>query len=390
MLTSNSNNKKNRVLKKISLRRIDDNEIHDGRILHKNSLAYNFSSNDYLGLSKNPNLVKGSIDWSKKYGTSLSSSRLITGNVDFIEQIEQKVKYFYKAQECLIFGSGYQLNITAIPSIFANISSNSKECIILSDKLNHASINIGCKISGHKTLRYKHLDMNHLESLLLKYKNIKNKLIVSESVFSMDGDVIDIKSIRLLAQKFNCYLYLDEAHAVGVIGENGFGITEQFKQKNDREITTGTFSKAFGAFGSFICCSSLIKKNLVNYCSGFIYTTALPPNVLGSIYMSLNEMPKLSQKRKKLLENSNFMRAALNDQGFSTLNSKTNIIPVLNNSKTNYEKICKHLLKEGFFTSLIRPPTVPFRMDRIRLSLTSHINKEIIIKFLKVLKDFEK
>ena len=390
MLTSNSNNKKNRQLKRIILKKINKKETHDGRILYNNILAYNFSSNDYLGLSKNPNLIKGSIDWSKKYGTSLSSSRLVTGNVDFVEQIEEKIKFFYKAEECLIFGSGYQLNITAIPSIFSNISRNSHECIILSDKLNHASINIGCKISGHKTLRYRHLDMNHLESLLLKYKNIKHKLIVSESVFSMDGDIIDIESIRLLAKKFNCYLYLDEAHAVGVAGRNGFGVSEQLNKKNNREITVGTFSKAFGAYGSFVCCSSLIKKNLVNYCSGFIYTTALPPNVLGSIFVSINEMPKLSQKRKQLLENSNYMREALINLGFSTLNSKTNIIPVLKNSKTNYEKICKHLLKKGFFTSLIRPPTVPFKMDRIRLSLTSHINKKIIVKFLKVLKDFEK
>ena len=390
MLTFNSNNKKNRKLKRISLNDAKLTSNLDGKILYKSQLVYNFSSNDYLGLSKNPKLIKESILWAEKFGTSLSSSRLVSGNLDLIEEIENKIKYFYKAEDCLIFGSGYQLNISVIPSIFGNLQRNSGECIIFSDRLNHASINIGCKISGFKTVRYHHLDMNHLEHFLLKYKNVKNKLIITESVFSMDGDVIDLESLRNLAKKFNCYLYIDEAHATGIIGKNGFGITELESKKNKKEISIGTFSKAFGSYGSYICCSNDIAKNLINYCSGFIYTTALPPNVLGSISKAVEIMPKLSSKRKELLENSNFLRKKLNQLGYDTLDSRTNIIPMIKTKETNYKKISDVLLKRGFFTSVIMTPTVPYGKERIRLTITSNTSKNIILKFLEALHSFEK
>ena len=390
MLTFNSNNKKNRKLKKISLGTPQSKLNLHGKILYNNKFVYNFSSNDYLGLSNNPKLIKESILWTEKFGTSLSSSRLVSGNLDLIEKIENKIKSFYQAENCLIFSSGYQLNISVIPSILGNCSRKSDECIIFSDKLNHASINIGCKISGFKTIRYNHLDMNHLEHFLLKLKNIKNKLIISESVFSMDGDVGDIESLRNLAEKFNCYLYIDEAHSTGVLGKSGFGITELESKKNKKEISIGTFSKAFGSYGSYVCCSTKIAKNLINYCSGFIYTTALPPNVLGSISKAVEIMSQLSCKRKELLENSNFLRKKLNQLGYNTLDSKTNIIPMIKTKKTDYKKISHFLLKKGFFTSAIMTPTVPDGKERIRLTITSHINRKIILKFLEALHSFEK
>ena len=388
MLTSNSNNKKNRILRKISHQPIDMIKNH-GKIIYENMLLYNFSSNDYLGLSKNEKLIRGSIEWVKKFGTSLSSSRLISGNADFIEEIEDKIKINYSSKSCIIFGSGYQLNTTAIPAILGNPSKNSNDWAIFCDKFNHSSIYVGSQISGQKIIRYNHLDMDHLEKFLNKEKRLK-KIIISESVFSMDGDVVDIKSLRYLAKKYNCILYVDEAHATGIFGTHGYGITEQRNDKNENEITVGTFSKAFGSYGSYMCCSKKIKKNIINYCSGFVYTTSLPPNVLGSINAAVDEMPKLSKKRKQLIEDSNYLRKYINEIGFNTLNSKTNIIPIKKDIKTNYVKIRNYLLKKGFFTSVIRPPTVPYGMDRIRVSVTSHLNKKILNKFISCLKSFEK
>ena len=198
---------------------------NEDKINYGGKRLINFSSNDYLGLSKNREILNESIKWIKKYGSSLSSSRLVTGNLDKIYQIEKLLSKNIKHEKSIIVGNGFLLNATLIPAISGNSIGNRKKCVIFSDKLNHASINYGCIASRQKFLRYNHLDLNHLESLLKKEQNNEKKIIISETLFSMDGDFVDIKGIRLLAEKYNSILYLDEAHAVGVYGKNGFGFS---------------------------------------------------------------------------------------------------------------------------------------------------------------------
>ena len=171
---------------------------------------------------------------------------------------------------------------------------------IFSDKLNHASINYGCLFSRQKCFRYEHLDLNHLEFLLKKVPINSPKIIISETLFSMDGDFVNINEIRMIAKKYNCILYLDEAHALGVYGKDGFGEVATDNKKIENEVVIGTFSKAFGSYGSFVSCSNRIYKDIVNNCSGLIYSTALPPSVLRSIYASVKKVPKKTDARQKI------------------------------------------------------------------------------------------
>ena len=202
----------------------------------------NFASNDYLGFSKNKEISSESISWIKKYGSSLSSSRLVTGNLDKIEMIEKLISKNIKHENSIIIGNGFLLNSTLIPCLTGNSLGTRNKCIIFSDKLNHASINYGCLISRQKCFRYNHLDLNHLESQLKKTPSKIKKMIISETLFSMDGDLADLNGLRYLSQKYACILYLDEAHSFGLYGKNGYGFASDVN-KNANEIIVGTLVK---------------------------------------------------------------------------------------------------------------------------------------------------
>ena len=364
--------------------------FNKSKIIFKKKLLINFSSNDYLGLSQNKILKKRSILWTKKYGTGIASSRLVTGNYNFIENLEHKIANFKNYESGTILSSGFQCNSTVIPSLLENTLGRKKEAIIFCDKLNHYSLNLGCFLSRQNVLRYNHLDFNHLEKLLKKNKHKRNKLIVTETLFSMDGDSININDIRLLANKYDCMLYLDEAHSIGVRGVKGFGVYKDYSLKNDNEILIGTFSKAFGAYGSYVLCSYENKKKINNFCSGFIYSTALPPNVLGAIEGGFELIPKMNKEREKLDSISKYLRAELKKIGFNTMNSDSHIIPLLISDINTATKIHDSLVNKGFFVSLIRPPTVPQNRTRLRISLSSSISMRTINNFIRNLETVAK
>ncbi len=380
-----TNTKYIRELKKISYFSEKKKKVSPGKIFFKGKELYNFSSNDYLGLSTNDDLINRSIEWTKKYGVGLCSSRLVSGNLDFIENIEEKISKLKRKEASLIMGSGFQANSTVIPSIIENTLGKKSKATIFSDKLNHASINYGCILSRQKTIRYNHLDYNHLESLLSKQDINSIKLIVSETVFSMDGDIVDIDKIRFLCLKYNCLLYLDEAHATGVFGNNGFGLTSKEDSLSPNEIVIGTFSKSFGAFGSYISCSKKMKKKIVNCCSGLIYSTALPPNILGAIDAAIDIIPLMNSSRKILLKNSKFMKDTLIKKKFLLPDTSTHIIPIIFECEKKCNFISEELYKKGFFLSAIHPPTVPKGKSRLRISLTLNIKIETIKFFLNTL-----
>ena len=219
-----------------------------------------------------------------------SSSRLVTGNIDETMQIESKLSKNKNKEGSIILGSGFQCNSTLIPSLLNNTLGKRCKAVIFSDRLNHSSIYHGCYLSKQKVKRYNHLDFNHLEYLLKKEKNINLKMIISETVFSMDGDIADIQVLRFLAKKYNCILYFDEAHAVGIFGPRGFGLTTDKKNSLENEVVVGTCSKAFGSYGSYISCSKEIKKKIINTCAGLIYSTAIPPGIIGSIDVAIDKV----------------------------------------------------------------------------------------------------
>lgn len=381
MKQSNKNIKFTRKLRNISL--LNKKIIFDKKILH------NLSSNDYLSLSRNKDLISASNLWTKNFGTSLSSSRLISGNFDKIGELEKKIAKHKSKQEAIILGSGFQCNITAIPAIIENSLGKRTKAKIFSDKYNHSSIQIGCMISNQRTFRYNHLDYNHLESLLKKADKNELKLIISETVFSMDGDVAEISNLRYLAKKYNCLIYFDEAHASGVFGKNGFGFTSD-RNKNEEtenEIAVGTFSKAFGSYGSYISCSKKIKDRIINKCTGFIYSTALPPGVLGAIDCATEKIPKMKNERCELIQKSKYLKKKLKKLDLFIGKTSSQIIPIIFSDAKFCISLSNIMLASGYYILPIMPPTVPYGKSRLRVSLTSFISKKVIDGFIKILEE---
>ena len=359
-----------------------DNIIYQGKKL------INLASNDYLGLSRNKYIIAESVKWLKKYGSSLSSSRLVTGNLDQIKLIENLISQNINHEKSLIIGNGFLLNSTLIPVLTGNFIGAREKCFIFSDKLNHSSINHGCVISRQKCFRYNHLELNHLEHFLKKVPINSNKIIISETLFSMDGDFLDIDGIRFLSKKYNATLYLDEAHSTGIYGKNGFGICSDYN-KNENEVVVGTLSKAFGCYGAFLSCSKKLHKLIVNRCAGLIYSTALPPSVLGSIYAAVKFIPNAISLREKLKNNSRFLLESLKNLNFDTANSNSHIIPIIIKNKKVREKICQSLIFKGFYVKEIKSPTVPKNKERIRLSLTATMEKQVLKNFINIIGVFK-
>ena len=357
------------------------------KVKYKNRVLLNFSSNDYLGLSQNNIIKRDTIKIIKKYGIGSGSSRLVSGNFDFHEKIENDLAKKKKSEVAIIFSTGYLANYSILSTIF---SSNifKKNPIVFSDRLNHQCIYEGCKNKKINFFRFRHNDMNHLEYLLKKNKFKQNpKFILSESVFSMDGDFADIAGLVNLKKKYNSFLFLDEAHATGIYGDNGFGLSTKFS--NDIDCVTGTFSKAFGSFGAYVSCSKNLKSFLINKCSSFIYSTSLPFSLLASIYSGIKIIPKLKNERKKLIKNSYFLRKILKKDNFDIGNSQTNIIPIIIGDSKKTILISKKLEKKGFYVVPIRPPSVPPNSSRLRISISSCHSQNNIKKLFNSLKMFK-
>ena len=347
---------------------------------------FNFSSNDYLSLSKNKKIINESKKWLETYGSSLSSSRLVSGNLDKISSIESMISKFTGKERSLIFSGGFLMNSTLIPALTDNNLGQRNKVEIFSDKLNHASINYGCYLTRQNVSRFNHLDLNHLDYLLKKTNKKTSKLIISETLFSMDGDLANVEDLRFLAKKYDAMLYLDEAHSIGVFGKDGSGCA--FGKKYEKEVVVGTFGKSFGSFGSFVTTSEKYVKKIINSCGGLIYTTALPPSVYASINAALKLIPKLNKERQNLFENSKFLKKKLNSLNIDTGNTESQIVPMIIKDEKKCLKIKKKLENAGFFLKVIKSPTVLIGTERIRLSLTSSMKKKSLSEFCELMKNF--
>ncbi|MEM6781122.1 MAG: 8-amino-7-oxononanoate synthase [Pseudomonadota bacterium] len=346
---------------------------NDARTITVDNAHYiNVSSNDYLGLSHHPELIKAAQDATARYGSGAGASRLVTGNLDIFGRLEDKVAQFKGKEAALIMVSGFQANASVLPALFDK-KIHGKEPLIFTDKLNHASMHLGCAASGVAQIRYAHNDMTHLESLLDKHtENDAPKFILTESVFSMDGDIAKLDEIYHLAEKHDCFVIIDEAHATGVMGPNGSGLA------HGADLVIGTFSKAFGAFGAYVACSQDLKDYLINKCSGLIYATALPPSVLGSIEAALELVPNMEAERTHLQDISQSFRAGVQDLGYDTGPSETQIVPVIIGDSGQALDLSERIKTQGFWANAIRPPTVPQGSARIRCSFSAgHTHEDI-------------
>jgi len=331
----------------------------------------NLSSNDYLNLSTDTELKLEFIEKYKNHPEFLFSSasaRLLTGSSNCYKKLEENFCKLFNKESSLIFNTGYQANQSIISTLFQ------KGDVIFSDKLNHASIVSGLKLSPAEHFRYNHNNYEHLEKILKEKRNhYNNAIIISESVFSMDGDIADIKKLVELKKKHNCLLMIDEAHAFGVFADNLQGISAQLNLLNEIDIITITLGKSLASSGAICLSNKIIIDYLINKASGFIFSTAIAPiNVMWSNFLLEEKFNLLQEKKEKL--NSLFCKI---HKIYPSISS-SQIIPIILGDAKNASQKAKELQKQGYYILPINPPTVPSGTSRLRLSLTSDIEFEEI------------
>ena len=357
--------------------------VHQGRyITRENRKMLNISSNDYLGLASNENLRQSFL---QQYGDNFpsftsSSSRLLTGNFPVYTDLEQLIAQRFQRESALLFNSGYHANLGILPVLTTTKS------LILADKLVHASMIDGIRLSQCEFFRYRHNDYEHLKSLLEKNAGkFDRTFIVTESVFSMDGDVADLKYLAQLKKQFpNTYLYVDEAHAIGVYGKNGLGIAERDNVIADIDLLVGTFGKALASMGAYVVCDQILKECLINQMRPLIFSTALPPFNVAWTHFIFEQLPQLSKERTHLDQLSAFLRQEV-EHRTQIMPSQTCIVPyILGENEATLTK-AKDLQEQGYYCLPIRPPTVPKGTSRIRLSLTADMTIDEVKQFVACL-----
>jgi len=334
----------------------------------------NLCSNDYLGLAQNADLreaLREAVASASRVGST--GSRLLSGHAAAWEDLEHEFAQFAATEAALYFTSGYAANIGLITSL-AGASD-----LIFSDALNHASLIDGIRLSGAQKFIYPHRDLDRLESFLREQQHENGrKFIVTETVFSMDGDIAPLAEILALADRYNAGVILDEAHATAVHGPQGRGIAAQHHAQHGSfgniVATMHTCGKALASAGAFVCGSEMMKEHLINHARTFIFTTALPPYIAAQIRTALRLAQGMDEQRSMLLQNANNLRAALRGQGWDIASSKAQIIPVIIGKNEGALSAASFLRQEGFATRAIRPPTVPRNTARLRFSLTASIS----------------
>ncbi|MDK2820180.1 MAG: 8-amino-7-oxononanoate synthase [Clostridia bacterium] len=320
------------------------------------------ASNSYLGLCDDNRLKAAAIRAIEKYGVGSGGSRLTTGSYQLHKELEQKIARFKGTEASIVFNTGYMTNVGAIAGIA------DKSWVVFSDELNHASIIDGCRLSGAKIVVYKHCDMDDL------YKKVKEFqgnpiLIVTDGVFSMDGDIAPLDDIVKIAEEFSALTMVDDAHATGVLGPKGAGTGDYFGLKDKIDLQMGTLSKALASEGGFIAGKQYLIDYLRNKARSFIFTTALAPATIAVAIKAIEIVEREPEARRVLLNNANWLQNKLHDAGFKTLDSQTPIIPIVVGDSEKALQFSNQLLEEGIYIPAIRPPTVPPGTSRLRLSL---------------------
>ncbi len=340
-----------------------------GRVRRDDRELIDLSSNDYLGLSQHPALIGRAREWGARYGVGSGASRLVRGTLPLHEQVEAKLARLKGAEAALVLATGWQANAAVVPALL-RAASREAPPVVFADALIHASLHHGCWTAGIKPIRYRHNDLGHLEALMDEHASGHGRrFILTESVFSMDGDVADIAGLAEIAEQRDAFLYLDEAHATGVLGPNGAGLAGLAPGRID--LVMGTFSKALGGFGAYVAGSRTLCEFLVNACSGLIYTTAPPPPVLGAMDAALDLLPQMDAERAHLQALADRLRRGLQRLGVDTLASTTQIVPAVVGGELEAEELSRRLEEGGVLAVAIRPPTVPEGQSRLRLALTA-------------------
>jgi len=347
------------------LRSLQPTQLAPGGRLRRDGQDFlDFSSNDYLGLSQHPLLIERSAQWTREFGAGAGASRLVTGTSDAHLAVEARIAAFKGTEAALLFASGWQANAAVIPALLKAAPG----AAVFTDRLIHASLHQGCAAAGVRQNRFAHNDLDDLARLLeTRDRDAPARIIVTESVFSMDGDAVDLPRLVALARAHDAFLFVDEAHATGVLGPGGAGLSATVPGGVD--LVMGTFSKALGGFGAYIAGSRLLCDYLINACGGFIFSTAPPPAVLGAIDAALDLVPGMDAERDHLASLSEQLRLGLRHLDLETGPSTTQIVPALIGEATAAVELSRKLATRGIIAAAIRPPTVPTGTSRLRLAL---------------------
>jgi 8-amino-7-oxononanoate synthase len=324
-----------------------------------------FSSNNYLGLADHPRLKAAAREAVDRYGTGAGASRLVCGNLELNRKLEEKVAKLKKKDGALLFSTGYMANTGTIAALMDEGHG------IFSDEFNHASIIDGCRMAKAEARVYPHKDMDGLEGLLKGAKHYAHRLIVTDGVFSMEGDIAPLPDLVGLAKKYECTLMVDDAHATGVLGPHGGGTGDHFALQDEIDIAMGTFGKALGGFGAFVAGDYPLREFLINKARPFIFTTGLPPAVIASGIAALEILEEEPGLRDNLWENVRFFKKKVDALGFNTGKSTTHIIPVIVGDASLAVRMGEMLFDEGVCIQGIRPPAVPQGSSRLRITITA-------------------
>lgn len=330
------------------------------------------SSNNYLGLASHPEVIKAQTQALEEFGAGACASRLISGNMTLHEKLERELAEFKGTESAILFSTGYMANLGTISALAG------EKDIIICDKLNHASIIDGARLSGAALRVYPHKNLERLTSILSKDTGHKRKLIITDGIFSMDGDIAPLPELVEISKRFGAILMLDDAHATGVIGRTGKGTCEYFGIDKGVDIQMGTLSKALGNLGGFVAGSKSLIEYIRNKARSFIYSTALPPAVVAGSTKAIEIVKRDSQLRDRLWVNVKRFRDGLRELDFDIMEAKTQIIPVRTGDVRSTMKAAEILLDRGIFAPGIRPPTVPKAKCRIRTSIMATHTKEHI------------
>lgn len=344
-----------------------------GKYLMINGENYlSFCSNNYLDLANHPRVIQSVIEAIKRYGCGAGASRLISGNMTLHQRLEDVIAQFKGTKAAILFPTGYMANIGAITALLG------KGDIIACDRLNHASLIDGCKLSQATFRIYPHADMAGLEKILKMSKDFRRKMIITDTLFSMDGDIAPLEQIIYLANEYNAITMVDEAHGTGVFGVHGRGVLEHLGLEGKVDVVMGTLSKAVGSIGGFVCGDLDLINYLRNKARPFIYTTALPPSVCAASIAGLEIIKDEPKLKERLWINIRYLRKCLSEAGINVKGSQGPIIPIIIGEAEKTIKIAKFLESRKILVPAIRPPTVPNESSRLRLTImSSHTIQEI-------------
>ena len=350
-----------------------------GKVRLDGQVLLNLSSNDYLGLAQDPRLIAAAQDAAARWGTGAGASRLVAGHLALHEAVETHLSAFKGTQAAVIFSTGYMANLGTIAALTGPGDA------VFCDRLNHASIYDGIKLSGASLQRFPHRDLNRLEDLLQKAQGFKRRLIITDSVFSVDGDLAPLAGLVALKERFGAALMIDEAHATGVLGDRGAGLAEALGLTARIEVHMGTFSKALGSLGGYVAGDRRLIDYLHNRARSFIYSTALAPPVLGAIEAALEIVAQEPQRRTYLQEEAEKFRRGLLSAGLDILGSETQIVPVLVGDNDRTLEFAARLRRQGLMAVALRPPTVPPGRARVRFSLCANHSREDLDRALGII-----